>query len=344
MNNRNNYTSVIFWNCLILFAVFLMLEGAGALLYNFYSSIPDVLLRGARHYYFSHDRNIIQMSPDCAVYDQGLGYTLKPGRCNFSNLEFNTEYQINSLGVRDDELSLDRPQIIILGDSYAMGWGVEQDETFAGQLEKKSGGKVLNLSVSSYGTAREFEILKRADLSRAKYLVIQYCENDYYENKTFLENNNQLPIMSRTKYDESVALVRANQYYPGKYALKLVPAMVRYPFKALFFKDQEDEIDPDQEAACFFSVLQNSAILDNNEITVIVFELNEQAKNDDRFTEALKRKLLKEDAAASTEKIKILNLSKELTSEDYFLIDTHIRASGHEKVAVLINQLIAGKE
>ena len=68
-------------------------------------------------------------------YDPELTYRLRPGACTFSELEFVTDYRINSLGVRDDEASLDGPEIIVLGDSFAMGWGVEQQESFLEQGE-----------------------------------------------------------------------------------------------------------------------------------------------------------------------------------------------------------------
>ena len=49
-----------------------------------------------------------------------------------------------------------RPGIAVLGDSHAMGWGVNDDETFSAVLEKKIDKPVYNLAVSGYGTIREF--------------------------------------------------------------------------------------------------------------------------------------------------------------------------------------------
>ena len=44
--------------------------------------------------------------------------------------------------------------IAILGDSHAMGWGVNDEETFAALLENKINKKVYNLAVSGYATKR----------------------------------------------------------------------------------------------------------------------------------------------------------------------------------------------
>ena len=39
-------------------------------------------------YHINYERKIVQFLPECAQYDNGRTYTLKPGRCSFSNREF----------------------------------------------------------------------------------------------------------------------------------------------------------------------------------------------------------------------------------------------------------------
>ena len=82
---------------------------------------------------------------------------------------------MNRLGLRDDEASLRAPAVVVLGDSYAMGWGVAQDETIAEVIERETGLRALNAGIASYGTVREMRLLDRIDTSRLRYLVIQYC-------------------------------------------------------------------------------------------------------------------------------------------------------------------------
>src|SRR5262249_6192981 len=53
----------------------------------------------------------IQVLPDCTRYDARVTYLLRPGRCRFSETEFDTEINANSFGLRDDEASLTRPDI-----------------------------------------------------------------------------------------------------------------------------------------------------------------------------------------------------------------------------------------
>ena len=128
-----------------------------------------------RHYIKFNITDIIQNKEDCAKYDKELFYTLKPGNCIFDIADSTDEYSINSLGVRDDEESLTKPDVVFLGDSYTMGWGVSNEETYVKLIENKTGLKVLNAGISSYGTAREIGLLERIDTSNLKYLVIQYC-------------------------------------------------------------------------------------------------------------------------------------------------------------------------
>jgi lysophospholipase L1-like esterase len=64
-----------------------------------------------------------------------------------------------------------------------MGWGVNDDETFAAILEEMIRRPVYNLAVSSYATNRELLRLERSGLvSKIDTVIIQYCGNDLNEN------------------------------------------------------------------------------------------------------------------------------------------------------------------
>src|SRR5262249_40265367 len=150
--------------------------------------------------YAQHLRKTIQMDTTCARYDSGLFYTLRPGQCEFSNVEFTIPLSVNSLGVRDDEADLEGPSVIFLGDSFTMGWGIEQDSTFASRIGRELGIKSLNAGISSYGTARELKLLSRLDLSNVKAIFLQYHESDLEENKSYAENSDRLKIGSDSVY------------------------------------------------------------------------------------------------------------------------------------------------
>lgn len=67
--------------------------------------------------------------------------------------EFDCEFRINSLGLRDDEVAPTKSpgtkRILMLGDSMTVGWGVEQEECFAGRLDA-----LLNRGVDAPGSPR----------------------------------------------------------------------------------------------------------------------------------------------------------------------------------------------
>lgn len=92
-----------------------------------------------RTYHLLYERNMIQYLPECARYDAELGYTLKPGICRFTNREFDVECRINSIGVRDDEASLSSPEIIVVGDSHAMGWGSNKKKPLLNLWKSRQG-------------------------------------------------------------------------------------------------------------------------------------------------------------------------------------------------------------
>jgi hypothetical protein len=155
----------------------------------------------SQQYYLRFERDIIQYNPQCADYDATLGYVTKPGECIFKSREYQTRFLTNSLGLRDDEDSLIQPAVAVIGDSYAAGWGVDNYQVFPFLIETGTNLKTINVSVSSYGTARELMLLNKVDTSQLRHLIIQFCGNDQEENIAFVNNRGTLPVMTKEKYD-----------------------------------------------------------------------------------------------------------------------------------------------
>jgi len=364
-------------NILCIAALVGVCEGAIlALLYHpeLLRHVPLKMKRDIRLLYAGYVRNIIQFMPACAVADEELEYTLRPGVCTFSNIEFRNEFHINSLGVRDDEESLSKPEIIVIGDSDSMGWGVGQDETYAAILEKEGGMKTLNLSVSSYGTVREMHMLKRADLSNLKYLVIQYCDNDHLENCYYYIKKNNLPAreisercrMARTDY------VTQRAYWFGRYFVVIVLdrlAQLRDMIvpqrdvrkddksKYYYFSDQavkdasnaamyevseyvDDKsiklfLDKD-EAEIFINAVEKSGVsLDG--VRLITFALNDGLfRHDTRFIAMLKSKLSKPAYPEYIRRMTVCDVSSVISPGDFYILDSHLKPSGHRKIASVL--------
>jgi hypothetical protein len=68
-----------------------------------------------------------------------LPYRLRPNyRGRLARAEFDTEIRINSLGYRGEEFTRDKGdalRVLVIGDSYTFGWGVEDTETFSAHLQ-----------------------------------------------------------------------------------------------------------------------------------------------------------------------------------------------------------------
>jgi len=331
-------------NLLILLALLTLLEGLLLLLVR----NPAILKHCPRRignmigYIYARERPTIQFEPACARHDPILGYTLKPGTCTFGGREFLNRYEINSLGVRDREDALAHPEIIVVGDSFAMGWGVNQDETFAAQLRKLTGLKVLNAAVSSYGTARELMILHRVPTDRLQYLVIQYCGNDQEENREFYLHQNRLPVMTADKYKEYQDLYRESlRYHFGKYLwMKVKKRWEEAEQKRRQAREPQSDRD---EIDLFLNAVQNSG-LDLTKTTIIAFVMNGRNPEDNReFPAALKRKLAGGNYPPYLKNMLVLDFSGQLHKEHFYTLDDHLNAAGHRVIAAGLAAAITGR-
>lgn len=132
-------------------------------------------------------RNVFQHNTNnCVTFDKNLLYVPKEGECKFDNPEFKTILNFDKerrLNLFDDKINDNDKIIAVLGDSIAMGWGVENDETYAYHLQNLIGKKIVNYGVSSYGTVREIKRLKLSKFyNQINTIIIQYHLNDRGEN------------------------------------------------------------------------------------------------------------------------------------------------------------------
>ncbi len=337
--SKNIIFSALFTGCLFIITV-ILIEFIAAFLLNHSTLLSGNLLNVFRMYYIQKDRKLIQYLPDCAGYDKELSYTLKPGKCHIEYREFDIDYSINSAGLRDDEISLTAPKIIVAGDSHSMGWGVNHDERFSELLEKKLGKSVLNTAVSSYGTVRELKILERVNLDNLEYLIIQYNDGDFGENKRFLRKHGRLSIMSEEEYHSiSKAHHENTAYYFGKHFINLISIAVKKKTDPVTKKEKT----PAAEVNAFLYALSNSSI-DLSDIKIIVFEINGYARNDSLFINKVNERLLDKYTGLKAKSIKAIDFSSILGEDKYFRLDDHINPLGHQSIAEAVAELIISNE
>ena len=303
------------------------------------SQIP-ASLRSVFMQYSTQVQSIVQFNPQCSVYNNDLFYTLKPSsRFVFANNEFADSFYTNKMGLRDDDSSLQNPEIICLGDSYAMGWGVKQNETFAEQLGNSLHKKVLNAAISSYGTARELKNLYRLDTLNLQYIILQYCHNDYTENESFVKNNYYLSISAEHKYD---SLVNNNYWtmlwFPGKRFTCISKFYLEKKVNHFLFPKKEPSADSVAAglrltASYLTNILFHSAI-NFKKIKVFVVDLNQKELiNNDLLDEM--NILINSPAYAAhfNNNLIMVPVADLLTNTDYYILDPHLRPSGHRKIA-----------
>lgn len=301
---------------------------------------PSYFRKTLVNYVTQAEQNIIQYDPPCSIYDSSLFYTLKPSaHFVFSNPEFSDSFHTNSRGLRDDEISLQRPAIICLGDSYAMGWGVEQKETFGEQVEQFTGLKVLNAAVSSYGTARELKNLNRLDTTALQYIIIQYCRNDYTENREFVRNNYALAVSPRSSYDSVRTDHYLNKYwFPGKRLVTVAKLFTEEKVNALLFPQRPTWKDSAawhlQRAAVYFTEILCHSSINFRKTKVLVADMNEPQSRNNDFIDAVNQLAHSPQyAGCFNDHLRMVPVADLLTTADYYLLDPHIKASGHLKIA-----------
>jgi hypothetical protein len=129
-------------------------------------------------------RHIVQSHPDDSII-----YTLQP----HLDLTFmRARVVTNSCGMRSPERPIVKPpgvfRIALLGDSFAFGWGVAQEATFAQKLENSlnriaSGAKrfeVLNFGTPGYSTFQEVALFEEQGLDfNPDAVLVYFVQNDF---------------------------------------------------------------------------------------------------------------------------------------------------------------------
>lgn len=120
-------------------------------------------------------------------YDPVLGWKGTPNARGIWGLKnwFEVPVAFNSLGFRDREhpSSSNSFRVVVLGDSYSMGFRVRQEDLYATILDQTPGMDVVNLGITGYGTDQELLALKEYGLRYKPDLVILqfFSSNDVYE-------------------------------------------------------------------------------------------------------------------------------------------------------------------
>ena len=123
--------------------------------------------------------------------------------------EWDVTIKTNSLGLRNDELQKDnKTRILVLGDSFTFGYGVENNETYVNLLERRFNNSIgfINAGYAGgYSTDTEYVYLKNHGLKLKPDIVML----------GFFIGNDISDIMSNSHWieNEEIKNVSSNIYY-----------------------------------------------------------------------------------------------------------------------------------
>jgi lysophospholipase L1-like esterase len=253
--------------------------------------------------------------PGCITPDPDLIYKPSNGTCKFDDIEFKTTLHFTDEG-RNTGPKPEGTGIAVIGDSHAMGWGVNDNETFSAYLQTLSGRPVYNLGVASYGTARELIRLEKSGvLDKVDTVIIQYCNNDLSENLKFATASKQ------ELHDKVFAAAPKNPPQPNRlgfiargYGLALAA-----PFRSLSESLRRKSFTP-HYGPLIQTLAQHGDTLKGKR--VIVFYSNAYGQKYRNFPSG---------PDASMPYVNFFDLG--MTPSDHHKLDNHLTPQGHRKVA-----------
>jgi hypothetical protein len=175
--------TVILWRNKIDLKLFILRITASLLSICLIFSIIEMYFRIFDPHPYTFDK-----SDDLFQFNNRLGWEFIPNNAEHILLPFEHEgeIEINSLGMRDIEYTQDKPsgknRIVVMGDSFTSGLGVENNEIFTEILESRllTNWQVLNFGVNGYGPVQELIMFEdRAVKFKPDFtILVYYIRND----------------------------------------------------------------------------------------------------------------------------------------------------------------------
>lgn len=270
-------------------------------------------------YLYHHGlRKIWQNNPSCVDFvGSELKYLPKIGLCEFNNTEFETKLNFSKNGREQKNENDSKNMIAFIGDSVTMGWGVNDHETFSNLVESRTNYKTYNLGVSSYGTYRELIRLKQNEhFNKIEKVFIQYHRNDLDENQHYFnqDKNNNKEMLNN----------KIGNFNEKQFIYKAIKKSIQNNHKYLLFKKKEKKFIDFTEHQKYLEKIIKTFDLENKQI--YIFYVNDFNR---KFTNFPNKKV--DD---------ITYFSIELDKNDFYKIDDHPNANGHNKIANQIIELI----
>ena len=172
---RGKILTASFWAIILSGPVIAMVIGIG---YMSYWTIPPLRAQIEGDHLF--------------VYDPEIGYVARPSNSSKWTVvgtegKPTLQYHLftDRLGARVShrgEQSPDRVDVLLVGDSFTWGHGVEGHETFAFKTIRALGGSGANLALPSYGTTHSLQMLRRNRHLTPKLVIFPLTRDHLWRN------------------------------------------------------------------------------------------------------------------------------------------------------------------
>jgi len=204
------------------------------------------------------------------IEDDELGYKMKP---NFSgylkSIDYNTEFNTNAQGFRGHDFNLlDKNVIFMIGDSFATGSGVEENETssYYLQQELKDKYKIYNLGVPGYSQRQYVVQLENMLPVYNPKIILAYL----YTGNDITDNCADLPdIEKRTGvYEKLKYTIKKSQLIVLIYRKLIVP--FKYPQNLNFYINDPSVEECYEKTKEYIKKMQESASKYNTVLIMII--------------------------------------------------------------------------
>lgn len=294
------------------------------------------------------------------ISDSELGFKLKPNyRGYFKEIDFNTEFNTNAQGFRGPDFNiLDKNVIFIIGDSFAAGSGVEENETssYYLQQELKDKYKIYNLGVPGYSQRQHVVQLENMLPVYNPKIILAYL----YTGNDITDNCADLPDIEKgtSTYEKLKYTIKRSQLIVLIYRKLIVP--FKYPQNLNFYindpnveecyEKTKEHIKKMQEAASKYNAILIIIIIPREAQTVkekkedlIEWYDNFESYDPVKFDlDIVNKEILKTCNELDIECFDLTSVFKEKDGESLlYLKDSHWNREGHkfasEEIAKYLN-------
>ncbi len=309
---------------------------------------------------------ISDLMEPCPVY----GLCMKKNTTGYQlSKEYDVKIRLNNLGFRGEDFSLEpnleKKRILVVGDSFVFGYGVNENETLSAKLGGLIGAKnpqmneVLNFGQMSFGTAQELIKFQEIGLMLSPSLVVLnvYLGNDLYENKRLFELNgsslNRIPPKI-TEYERSRKISKwipfSSWLRENSHLFRLIGLLALRILERIPPPQQEEEIS-DNDIELYKHILSRfKDITDERGIRLVVTLIPYHVELDEYLANEKPDSKLKTELKYYRESVKLVSAEMNLPVLDFFECfsknvdgrrrhynyDPHWNSYGNEQAAIAL--------